>query len=85
MLTADVKPAELEYFDGLIAGFVVTSDSQLRMPSIIYYLARAYATKAEVIQSTASILETLILPHACFPLSSLVLLTENAFCRQSCY
>lgn len=80
-ITADVEPAELEYFDNLIAGFDVTSDSELQMPPIIHHLTRAYATKAGVIQSTVCILETLILSHACFPFPSPVLLTKDAFCR----
>lgn len=81
MMTADVEPAELQYFDDIIAGFGATSDSQLHMPLIIQHLTRAYTTKAEVIQSANSILKTLILSHACFPFSSPVLLTKDAFCR----
>jgi hypothetical protein len=81
VLDVDVTPTELEYFDDLVAGFDVSSDSQLQMTSIIHHLARIHTTKSEVIQLNASILENLIISHACFPFSSPVLFTKDAFCR----
>jgi hypothetical protein len=81
VLDVDVTPTELQYFDDLVAGFDVASDGQLQMTSIIQHLTRTHTTKSEVIQLNASILGNLIISHACFPFSSPVLLTEDAFCR----
>jgi hypothetical protein len=81
VLDVDVTPAELQYFDDLVAGFDVTSDGQLQMDSIIHHLTSTHTTKSEVIQLYASILGNLIIAHACFPFSSPVLLTKDAFCR----
>lgn len=81
MLDIDVTPTELEYFDDLVAGLDVAADGQLQITSILDHLTRAHATKSEVIQVNTSILEILIISHACFPFSSPVLLTKDAFCR----
>jgi hypothetical protein len=81
VLDVDVTPAELQYFDDLVAGFDITSDGQLQMDSIIHHLTSTHTTKSEVIQLYASILGNLIIAHACFPFSSPVLLTKDAFCR----
>jgi hypothetical protein len=81
VLDVDVTPTELEYFDEVVAGFDVASDGQLQMSSIMHQVILTHTTKSEVIQLNASILESLIISHACFPFSSPVLLTKDAFCR----
>lgn len=81
MLDVDVTPTELEYFDEVVAGFDIASDGQLQMSSIMHHLTHTHTTKSDVIQLNASILERLIISHACFPFSSPVLLTKDAFCR----
>jgi hypothetical protein len=40
-----------------------------------------FPKKAHIIQRNASILESLIVPHACFPFSDTVPLTRDALCR----
>ena len=81
MLSVDVTPTELEYFDEVVAGFDFGSDGQLQMTSILHHLTRTHTTKSEPIRLNASVLENLILSHACFPFTSPVLLTKDAFCR----
>jgi hypothetical protein len=81
VLSVNVTPTELEYFDGVVAGFDFASDGQLQMTSILHHLTRTHTMKSELIRLNASVLENLILFHACFPFTSPVLLTKDAFCR----
>ena len=45
------------------------------------YFKNSYHEHKDVMKPNASILEALIVPHACFPFSLTVPLTKDAFCR----
>ncbi|KAF2677755.1 hypothetical protein K458DRAFT_423695 [Lentithecium fluviatile CBS 122367] len=81
MLPKVVEPTELAHFNDLVADSDIAPDGQIELSSIVNYLASAHTTKSELIKSTASTLEILIVSHACFPFSSLTPLNRDAFCR----
>ncbi|KAJ4992782.1 hypothetical protein SVAN01_01828 [Stagonosporopsis vannaccii] len=51
------------------------------MAPIIEYLKNSEPEHKEILALNATILETLIVPHACLPFSNIVPLTRDAFCR----
>ncbi|KAL1600421.1 hypothetical protein SLS60_006806 [Paraconiothyrium brasiliense] len=75
------KAPEPEYFLRVVSGLGATADGQIPLQSIILYLSKAHASKINVIQPAASLIETFVIAHAHFPFSAPVKLTEESFCR----
>lgn len=76
-----VEPETLAYFNGLVAGLGIDSNGHISMAPIIEYLKNSELEHKDVLGLNATILEALIVPHACFPFSHTVPLTRDAFCR----
>ena len=76
-----IEPETLAYFNGLVAGLGIDSNGHVLMAPIIEYLKNSEPEHKDVLGLNATILETLIVPHACFPFSHNVPLTRDAFCR----
>jgi hypothetical protein len=76
-----IEPETLAYFNGLVAGLGIDSNGHVLMAPITEYLKNSEPEHKDVLELNATILETLIVPHACFPFSHPVPLTRSAFCR----
>jgi hypothetical protein len=76
-----IHPEQLEHFNGAVSSLKLDSDGHIVPSSIPSHLANVFPKKAHTIQRNASILESLIIPHACFPFSDTVPLTRDALCR----
>lgn len=78
---SSIEPETLAYFNGLVAGLGIDSNGHVLMAPVIEYLKNSEPEHKDVLELNAAILETLIVPHACFPFSHTVPLTRDAFCR----
>lgn len=76
-----IEPETLAYFKGLVTGLGTDSNGHVLMAPIIGYLKNSEPEHKDVLGLNATILETLIVAHACFPFSLNVPLTRDAFCR----
>jgi hypothetical protein len=76
-----IYPEQLGHFNGVVSSLKLDSDGHIRPSSIPSYLANVFPEKAHIIERNASILESLIISHACFPFSDTVPLTRDALCR----
>lgn len=76
-----IEPETLAYFNGLVAGLGIDSNGHVLVGPIIEYLKNSEPEHKHVLELNATILETLIGPHACFPFSHTVPLTRDAFLR----
>jgi hypothetical protein len=76
-----IYPEQLEHFNGVMSSLKLDSYGHIIPSSIIEHLKNVFPEGEHVIQRNASILESLIIPHACFPFSDTVPLTRDALCR----
>jgi hypothetical protein len=76
-----IEPETLAYFNGLMAGLGTDSSGQVLIAPVIEYIKNSEPEHRDVLCLNDTILETLIVPHACFPFSHNVPLTRDAFCR----
>lgn len=67
-----IYPEQLGYFNGVASSLKVDSDGHILPSSITEHLKKVFSKKEDTIQHNSSILESLILSHACFSFSDIV-------------
>ncbi|XPS72462.1 hypothetical protein M3J09_004627 [Ascochyta lentis] len=76
-----IEPETMAYFNGLVAGPGIDFNGHVLIAPVIEYLKNSEPEHKDILGLNATILETLIVSHACFPFSHNVPLTRDAFCR----